>query len=214
MGRESRRPKNYGDAARLVMARGSFVVKDLWTDLRVLEHFQRWRVARDLPMKQSWMHETKTPTTINAMQDAIWRPASPAELTALADVLREMGVRFLQEDPYPWAVAMLVLVFQTAAHNAAAPPDLENQLMVEAKFEELSGIPPGRFPRHEGKDIARDVAWVYRHLIKHPTDSIRALADEWAEQEQRATDARSVVQNGIDRGIHWLDLAMSRQDGH
>lgn len=208
-------PQNYGDAARQVMARGRFVVKELGTDLRVLDHYQRWLVERNLPQLNQRMQETATATWIDAgpMLDAIWRDPTDGELDALARLLRDdLGLRFRQEDPYPWAVQALIVVFQTAAHNDIAPPDPEHQLSVKAKLEGLSGIPPGRFPRHEGQDIARDVAWVYRALIKHPADSIHELATEWAEQEKRVTDARSVVQNSIDRGIQWLGLALARPE--
>lgn len=118
------------------MARGKFVVHELGTDLRVLEHYRRWLVQRDLHDLNWRMHATKTPTTLNArpLLDAIWRRASGSERGALAQLRRdEMGIRFAREHPSPWVVAPLFLVFQTAAHNDAAPPDPEDQLSVEAR---------------------------------------------------------------------------------
>jgi hypothetical protein len=181
---------NYGDAARRVMARGRFVVKELGTDLRVLEHYKHWFSARDVP--RLWKLGKATNDAV-PLFEAIWRDPSDAELAAVARLLREdMGIRFLRED-HPWAVRALIMVFQVAAFNDVARREGLDQMSVEVKLEGLSGPDPGRFPRHEGKDIHRDVAWCYRALIKHPPDSIAQLTQEYVNAENRVTEAHSVV---------------------
>jgi hypothetical protein len=47
--------------------------------------------------------------------------------------------------------------------------------------------------------VAEWVRWWYRHKVKHPPDSIYALAQEYAEREQRHTRADSVVLEAIER---------------
>jgi hypothetical protein len=58
---------------------------------------------------------------------------------------------------------------------------------------------PGRRPKGDGRHIQRDVEWLYRATVKDPRDTIRALAREYADRAGRRSDARSVVQIGIQR---------------
>jgi hypothetical protein len=60
---------NYGDAAREVMARGRFLVKELGQDPRVLEHYGQWLAARGLPYVLVHMWATMTPSSMGRRAD-------------------------------------------------------------------------------------------------------------------------------------------------
>jgi hypothetical protein len=67
-------------------------------------------------------------------------------------------------------------------------------------------MPLGKKPPNDGHNIERNVQWFYRAKVKHPPDSISALADEYALVSGRSTDARSVVQNGVQQAHALLDI--------
>ena len=50
----------------------------------------------------------------------------------------------------------------------------------------------------------RDATWFYRHKLRVPAVSVKQLAREYAASEQRNTNARSVVQDGIKRMAAFL----------
>jgi hypothetical protein len=64
----------------------------------------------------------------------------------------------------------------------------------------------GKYPARGGDDIVRNVKWLYRVDVKVPSDTIAAIAKEYAETAGRHTDARSVVQNGIHQARALLEI--------
>jgi hypothetical protein len=66
--------------------------------------------------------------------------------------------------------------------------------------------PTHRRAKRDGATIARDVRWFYRAVLKSPRDSVKQLAREYGHAEQRFTDPRSVIQDGIARAKVLLDL--------
>jgi hypothetical protein len=203
MGRESRLTAlgadNRGNRGRMVMAHGKFPTL-LAADLRIEQQFRAWVTVQDQRVRDgppSWIH---TQAELDQEMAAI----EQAEIEQLAGVLQAMNV------PWHWcAQALVVSLFPIMRYNARHPHD-QKVLQVSAP---VVGVPHGRIPRHDGQDVVRDVTWWYRHVVKQPPDSISTLADEYAKQENRVTDARSVVQDGIKRAETLLNSVIPPDGG-
>jgi hypothetical protein len=203
MGRAARGPRepgdlNRGDAGRLVMAHGACVII-LSTDLRVQQHYEQWSRERDRLVTAGPPAGVTSETDVDAMLH--WQ--HDAEIDALAAILLEMGV------PWRWVAEALILkVFPILTHNARHP---QNRLLLQVSADGLTALPAGRKPRHHGQDVRQWVEWWYRHKIKAPTDSIYALAQEYAIREKRHTRADSVVEDGIQRAENLLNRVLPRK---
>jgi len=204
MGRESRRPRtealDRGDAGRIVGAHGACVII-LGTDLRVQEYYKHWIAERDRLAAAG----PPRGVTSEAEIDQMLHRQHEAEIAALAALLKTMGV------PWRWAAEMLIrVVFPIATHNARSPHDRQ---VLKVSADGLETLPAGRKPRHHGQDIRQWVDWWYRHKIKHPPDSIYALAQRYAAREKRLTRADSVVADGIQRAEHLLNRGIDPTGG-
>ena len=97
--------------------------------------------------------------------------------------------------PWRWcAEALIGAYFPIARYNASHPDD-PKIVKVSAG---IRGLPPGR-PRRRRTGDRGERSLVVSAKIKHPADSIHALAEEYATRENRINDCRSVVQTGIAR---------------
>jgi hypothetical protein len=188
---------NAGNRVRMIVAHGEAVTA-LAGDLRIQEHFQHWAQAMDQLQRDGPPDWMSPETPIDRVIAAIER----GEIDYLADVLRPMGV------PWRWcAEALIRVVFPILLHNARHPDDLKI-LSIETRW--ALGLPRGQAPPHDGRELAENVRWWYRAKVKCPKDSIRSLAEEYAERENRVTDARSVVQIGIERAENLLNSTIPR----
>lgn len=205
MGRASRRPRtpaalNRGDAGRMVMAHGACVML-LATDLRVQQFYTEWLAA------QERLRRAGPPAGVQTVDDLerVIVAGREADIDGLAEVLQTMGV------PWRWAAeALIMMVFPIAQYNARHPHD---QKALHVSASGLAAVPAGRKPRHQGRDVRQWVDWWYRHKIKHPPDSIYALAKEYADREKRHTRADSVVVDGIQRAENLLNRVMPPKRG-
>ena len=156
-------------------------------DLRVQEFFQEWLDVLD--------HVENDPPDL-AVAVGARRTAALFErraITTLSAALRQMGV------PWEWCAHLLVTASFPAMRanlRRTSPDDRVHGVQFDMA---LVGIPKGQAPPHDGASIEDNVRWWYRAKIKHPPDSVSSLAEEYAKRENRVTDARSVVQIGIQR---------------
>ena len=193
MGRESRRQRdpddlNRGDAGRIVMAHGK-CVQLLASDLRVQEHYRAWALAQDRLDR------------IGVPPGAPARAATAIDILAAA--LRPMGV------PWRWAAEHLIAIwFPAMLYNERRPPGTPPQIVRVSAG--IVGLPAGRAPRHHGQDVHEWVTWWYRRTVKQPTDSVYALAQEYAIREKRHPRADSVVDDGIKRAESLLNSVVPR----
>jgi hypothetical protein len=200
MGRESRRQRdpddlNRGDAGRIVMAHGALALI-LRMDPRVQQHYDTWIAEHDRLVREGPQAGVSSEADVDQM--LLWQ--RDAEIDRLAEILRPMGV------PWRWAAEALIKVFPIVTHNARHP---DNPYILQVSAEGLSTLPPGRKPRHQGKDILQWVQWWYRTKVKHPADSVYTLAQEYAAREQRHTRADSVVDDGIKRAESLLSSVIA-----
>lgn len=102
--------------------------------------------------------------------------------------------------PYRWLAQELLRDFGLTIIGEATIGETPSAQYVPV----TDGLPSGRSPKNDGEHIARDVEWLYRTRVKVPPDSISAIAKDYAQQAERDTDARSVVQYGIERAAQLL----------
>jgi len=200
MGRDARLARalavdNRGNRGRRVMAH-NVCLECLAGDLRIQQVFDDWDRAQDLHRRNGPPAWARTTADCDRAMAAI----TNAEIDYVAGVLRRMHV------PYSWCATVLVRVsFPVMRHNRHFPDD-PWVLQVSA---ETYGLALGRKPPHDAEEIARNVRWWYRHLVKDPSDPIAQFAREYAESENRVTQCHSVVQIGIERAEYLLNSGHS-----
>jgi hypothetical protein len=201
MGRDARIRRalgadNRGNRGRIVMAHGT-CTQLLAADLRMQQQYLAWLYAQDYHRRTGPPPWVRTPAQLQRCMAAI----RDAEITFIANVLRDIGF------PWRWCAEALVCAYFPAMRHNAQHPHEPRVIHVSAG---LHGVRPGQAPPHDGQMIAENVRWWYRHRIKSPSDSIHALAEEWALREQRNTDCRSVIQDGISRAEALLKMVIPR----
>ena len=170
---EARAVSNPHDADR-ALAAGRALAAVLLTDPRVHAAVEQWG------------QDHCTPEGRRA--DSSPLEAAVALSRALTACVSGLGL-----DRYPWLSQFLFY----------AVLDTIGPLRVEMSVPALDGWhEPGRAPKAGPvhiEDLARSVAWFYRHEIAVPPVSIRQLAAEYATQAGRTNDCRRAVQHGITR---------------
>jgi hypothetical protein len=155
----------------------------LGSDPRVQRAYQRWRLDHEL---------------FGVLDDATFR----ARMLRDKDRDLERLDRLVREElklPYAWLPQELLRDFGLTVIGEVAGETLG------PRYQPVTdGLPAGRRPKHDGEHIARDIEWLYRTTIKEPSESVSALAREYAGSAGRHTDARSVIQNGIARARQLL----------
>lgn len=200
MGRDSRLQRalsadNRGNRGRLVVAHGT-CSQVMAYDLRILEHFHAWVDA------EARLDRAGPPPWVRSVADVdrVIAGIKNAQITVLHTALTALGV------PWRWCAEALIRVYFPVMRHNVQHPDAPKMVKVSAG---IIGLPRGQAPPRGGNDVAEDVRWWYRHRIKSPTDSIHALAEEYATREKRVTDARSVVQTGISRAETLLNMVIT-----
>jgi hypothetical protein len=149
----------------------------------------------------------------------------PADDTLLQELTGRLGLSYAWPSPWP---SLLLAQFRVVVIGEASgqPYSLHfgpRQRPITAAM--VPGEPAAAFARRvralsaatwpkagrraitKRDALIRDVHWYYRAKIKHPKDTIRSIAREYAEATGRGNDARSVVQSGIALAQKFLELS-------
>lgn len=177
--------ENKGDAWRLTAAMGAFIVA-LVTDPRAEYQYPGWlETRRRLTAMLERLPQERQLTALELYR--------PEELKAHERFVREqLGLA----DWANWVGPALMAAWECRMEGR----DFSIPVSI------LVDTPVGKKPRADGQAIARNVQWFYRVKVKNPPDSISMVADEYATMSGRTTDARSVVQNGIQQAHALLDI--------
>ena len=205
-----RRPtvvENHGDAKRLSIALGAFIV-ELLTDRRVLAWYDIWRSARAPTDREFEFLLAEHPETIDLF---------------IADVtFRDHGTTapfvrtWLHRLPAAWTdmvTANLLLAFRTThyhgrtradsppARRPKAPPQFGIGVELTAAHKR------GKVP-HAPDTVQRGIRWLYRAYVPERPDSKHQLAREYAVWAQRddPEDCIHDVKEGIRQAWALLDL--------
>lgn len=192
---------NWADGERAAMA-GEALLMLLSDDSRVKAAYADWRQAHGLDSYLASLSEGETPEGVLAFGESIMRDEAPD---------REQLTRLITNDlnlPYaPWLSQLLLAQFRAWAYSEARGYKDRGETIaigLTSRRRPDSTLPAGRRPKGGARNVWRDVEWFYRTEIKSPPESKRAVAREYAVQERRHTDARSVVQEAVQRAKDWL----------
>lgn len=185
------------DADRALVARVAFL-DQVGRDPRVQARIQAWAVTPAARACVALFHADAAVTDAEAR--ALWTRTRRGLGRQLVQDLRPFDAAWLRRWLADLALVMLV-------------QDQANWTRVEFGFTATGASrytgPPRRRPKGDGSSIARDVQWFYRARVRHPAESVHALAREYAAATRRRTDARAVVQDGIVRAEVLLQLRRS-----
>jgi hypothetical protein len=197
---DTRAVQNWADAERSGHA-GEALLMILADDPRVRRAYHDWRQSHNLDTHGARVAENETPETVSAWGRALLTDANQ-DLARLA--------RFISDDlrlpSYaPWLAQLLLAQFRAWAYGEMRG---ETFAIGMATTRRDTGLPAGRRQKGGPRTLWRNVEWFYRAEVKQPPDSIRAIAREHTVNENTGqrrtelssnTDARSVVQEGIQR---------------
>ena len=193
---------NRGDAVRLALAGTEFVNPCCANDPRVRESYRSWARQRDLGPLVA--HLRAVPHDVDAVY------AFGQALGSNDDLLNRTWAARLVDDvlrvPYRWVGRLLIVQFGLWACEAAGRP-AEKVMLLPG---DLAGLPKGRLPRLNGRQIPDAVRWLYRREVTAPPDELHVLVEEYVRGRRahgvHTTHAHSVVQGGIQQAHILLTL--------
>ena len=102
--------------------------------------------------------------------------------------------------PYDWLPELLMQKFAAGAWSYVTGASAAIRVTP-------TDLPLGRGAKGDGDYIRRDVEWLYHRKYRvPPTASVSQLAADYEREVGRRTDARSVVQTGINRAEQLLAI--------
>ncbi|MGE0042407.1 MAG: hypothetical protein AB7H88_08165 [Vicinamibacterales bacterium] len=169
------------------------------SDARVVAHYRSWLRARGLDARIARLRQQ--PTTAEVEDFGATLVSDPRGDVEALNALTRDELRL----SFDWLPVLLLVAYRTQAYKEARGDAEHTAVALGIR----TALPQGRRARHQGEDIARNVAWYYRTKVQCPTESVRAIALEYATASGRANDARSVIQNGIGQAAALLDLVVA-----
>jgi hypothetical protein len=201
---------NRGDALRITRAAGSFII-ELSLDGRVKAHYVVWRAA--------WAADQQRLSAALARPTRLTEAEFRAQIDTFTAAIHTELQRFIRDELalkpawIAWVSDALRELFQLGVYNEQHP-DTPKQFGIPVYL--VPGTPAGRLPRQQGLDIDRNIRWFYQHKVQIKPAPIHDLARDYAsyvgrkDDDGRADDCRSVVQNGIKQAEALLDLIAAR----
>lgn len=207
------RAKNKGEAQGHIIASNA-LAEILQTDPRVQKVFCNWRRDSGLSDLLEKLKRAPNDTVRQDIQAELLMVFYGAGVVMASVILpsfvsKELGL------PYPTLAAQLWIIYQhRIMSEATAPGTFKSVVEVAAPDRQARG----RAPKNGGDSIRRGVGWFYRVHVQQPPESVRSLAREYSEvapargitalrRDKRNGDARSIVQEGIDRAKDLLEKA-------
>jgi hypothetical protein len=195
--------KDVADAERLATCVQSLLAK-LTTDRRVDLAYGTWLTIiglDDALLARVQARRGCADPTEDDLRDVLIVKAALASDSAEQDAFVRVLASVLKLT-YAWLPPALLAEFRVRCYSEATGTNHAIALRMPA-----STSPRGR-ARHNHRDLARNVDWYYRAEIQRPTETIGALAREYAAAVGRRTRAISVVQNGIRQAKEFLAAAV------